>query len=183
MKSDWLQTDADSAASVGPVQETFLDPFDVMAPPLSGDLLAAVQLEWDSIELTGAPTPPDLPRPWEPPTCASSGLQGELATWLSEFVKWVNTQHTWNPDAAIPACWPRHPHLVHDLAVLADHRRRASNEPSSLLLEQWHRITLPSFFERMRLAVGQHCAGGHQSFASTGAEVSRQRNSTVDSRS
>jgi type IV secretion system protein VirD4 len=25
----------------------------------------------------------------------------------------------------IPACWPKHPHLVHDLAVLADQRRRA----------------------------------------------------------
>jgi hypothetical protein len=183
VKSGWLQADVASAASMGSVQETFHNPLDVMAPPLPGDLLAAVQLEWDGIELTGSPTPPDLPRPWEPATCTSSGLQRELATWLNEFVTWVNAQHTWNPDAAIPACWPRHPHLIHDLAVLADHRRRASNEPSSLLLEQWQRLSLPSFFDRMRLTVGQHCAGGHQSFASTGAEVSRQRNSTVDWRS
>ncbi|MBB3326481.1 hypothetical protein [Microlunatus antarcticus] len=119
-------------------------------------------LEWDAIEVTGAPSPPDLPRPWEPATCSPPGLHGELVTWLSDVADWVNTQHTWNPDTAIPACWGYHPHLVHDLAVLADHRRRAGNEPSSLLLEQWHRIILPSFLDRMRLAIGQRCAAGHQ---------------------
>jgi hypothetical protein len=25
----------------------------------------------------------------------------------------------------IPLCWPQHPHLVHEIAVLADQRRRA----------------------------------------------------------
>ena len=130
--------------------------------PTPGDLLAAVLIEWDAIEATGAPSPPDLPRPWEPATCRPPGLHAELVAWLSDVADWVNAQHTWNPDTAIPVCWAYHPHLVHDLAVLTDHRRRAGNEPSSLLLEQWHRITLPSFLDRMRLAIGQRCAAGHQ---------------------
>lgn len=134
----------------------------VVAFPSAGELLAAVQMEWDGIEVTGAPTPSDLPRPWEPASCTSFGLHGELVSWLGEVARWVNTQHTWDPDATIPSCWPFHPHLVHDLAVLADHRRRAGDEPGSLLLEQWLRITLPSFLDRMRSAIGQRCAAGHQ---------------------
>lgn len=137
--------------------------------PLPGDLLAAVQREWDAIEVTGAPVPADLPRPWEPATCPSPGLQRELVTWLSDVTRWVNTQHLWNPDTVVPACWPRHPHLVHDLAVLADHRRRAGQEPSSLLLEHWQRVTLPAFLDRMHAAVGQRCAAGHQTFARAGS--------------
>lgn len=141
---------------------------DVLPFPVPGDLLAAVHIEWDGIEAIGTRLQPDLPRPWEPATCTASGLHVELVSWLTEFVAWLNTQHTWHPDTAIPLCWPRHPHLVQELAVLADHRRRASNEPTSLLLEQWQRITLPAFLDRMRLAIGQHCAAGHQTIALDG---------------
>ena len=143
------------------------DPYGVLPFPAPGDLLAAVQIEWDVIEATGGPIPPDLPRPWEPATCTLTGLQFELAAWLGEFVAWLNTQHRWNPDTAVPACWPHHPHLVHDLAVLADQRRRASDHPSSQLLEQWQRITLPSFLDRLQVAVGQRCAASHQAFLLT----------------
>ena len=142
--------------------------YEVQPFPLPGDLLPAVHIEWDGLEVTGGPMPPDLPRPWEPATCTSTRLQAELATWLSDFVNWLNTQHTWNPDTAVPACWPHHPHLVHDLAVLADQRRRASDHASSLLLEQWQRITLPSFLDRLHVAVGQRCAASHEAFLLTG---------------
>ena len=141
---------------------------DVLPFPVPGDLLAAVHTEWDGIEAIGTRLQPDLPRPWDPSTCTASGLHAELATWLAEVVSWINTQHTWHPDTAIPSCWPRHPHLVHELAVLADHRRRASNEPTSLPLEQWQRLTLPSFVDRMRFAVGQHCAADHHDLALDG---------------
>ena len=171
MTSEQLLHAASSAAPRGPSDildaTTSTAPYEVLPFPLPGDLLAAVQIEWDGIEVTGGPIPPDLPRPWEPATCTSTGLQAELATWLTEFVAWLNTQHTWNPDTAVPACWPHHPHLVHDLAVLADQRRRASDQPSSQLLEQWQRITLPSFLDRLHDAVGQRCAASHQSFLLT----------------
>lgn len=143
------------------------DVFAVTPFPLPGDLLAAVQLEWDAIEVTGAALPPDLPRPWEPAACTTPALRTELLAWLADVAHWLNTEHTWNPDTHLSTCWPRHPHLVHDLAVLADLRRRAGNEPSSLLLDQWQRVTLPAFLDRMRTAVGHHCAAGHQTFALT----------------
>ena len=47
-----------------------------------------------------------------------------------------------------PACWPEHPHLVHDLAVLADQRRRAGPAITSDALEDWHRYALPAFLDR-----------------------------------
>ena len=31
----------------------------------------------------------------------------------------------WDASTVIPSCWPHHPHLVHEIAVLADQRRKA----------------------------------------------------------
>lgn len=151
----------EAASSVSLAQARFAQ---VLPLPVPGDLLAAVQLEWDAVEALGAPVPPDLPRPWEPATCTTPSLLSELRTWLQDFVDWLNIQHTWNPDTAVPGCWPRHPHLAHDIAVLADQRRRAGNTTSSTSLEQWQRLVLPAFLDRMRASVGQHCAAEHQSY-------------------
>ena len=60
-----------------------------------------------------------LPRPWDPATCTGR-LREELWAWLDQVAIWINEQHLWNvARPGIPECWPAHPHLVHDLAVLA----------------------------------------------------------------
>lgn len=103
-----------------------------------------------------------LPRPWDPSTCHLQDLQGDLLDWLHRFVSWLNREHTWDYDAMIPDCWPHHPHLVREIALLADQRRRAGLALSSDQLEDWHRYGLPAFVERMRGRLRSHCAEGHQ---------------------
>jgi len=61
----------------------------------------------------------------------------------------------------IPVCWPQHPHLVHEIAVLADQRRRAGLAKTSDALEEWHRYCLPSFTDRVRARLRSHCDDGH----------------------
>ena len=98
----------------------------------------------------------ELPRPWEPESCPPK-LRGEIWAWLDQVVDWLNTDYCWDPDGLIPACWPHHPHLVHELAVLADQRRLAGQAFTSDLLEEWHRYTLPSFHDRLRSRLRSHC--------------------------
>ena len=80
----------------------------------------------------------------------------------------------------IPACWPQHPHLVHEIAVLADQRRRAGHALTSDALEEWHRHNLPAFTERMKSRLRNHCEDGHQTWPAKGrytrytAEISRR---------
>jgi hypothetical protein len=66
-----------------------------------------------------------LPRPWEPASCGTPQLRQQLWSWLEAVVDWLVTEYTWEVADTIPACWPQHPHLVHEIAVLADQRRRA----------------------------------------------------------
>jgi len=74
-----------------------------------------------------------------------------------------------------------HPHLVHELAVLADQRHRAGQALSSDPLEEWHRHSLPEFRERMRTRLRNHCQEDHQSWPAKGrysrhvGEASRRR--------
>lgn len=103
-----------------------------------------------------------LPRPWDPSTIRNPHLRAELWTWLDLVVVWINHEYTWDPDGMIPPCWPQHPHLVHELAVLADQRRRAGIALDSSGLEEWHRYTLPGFLERMRARLKAHCDQDHQ---------------------
>lgn len=104
-----------------------------------------------------------LPRPWDPPTCTRPPLRRELWQWLDEVVIWFNTEYVWDPTAgSIPPCWPDHPHLVHEIAVLADQRRRAGIDTSSNTLEEWHRYTVPAFLERLRARVRTNCDEHHQ---------------------
>ncbi len=106
--------------------------------------------------------PSGLPRPWEPGTCNKPALRAELWAWLDQIVTWHNRQYAWDVERVIPACWPHHPHLVHDIAVLADQRRRAQLAVTSDLLEEWHRYTLPAFHDRMKAQIRAHCDGQHQ---------------------
>jgi hypothetical protein len=78
-------------------------------------------------------------------------------------------------------CWPHHPHLVHEIAVLTDQRHRAGQALTSDALEEWHRYSLPSFTERMRTRLRNHCQEDHQSWPAKGrhtrhsAEASRRK--------
>lgn len=101
--------------------------------------------------------PRHLPRPWDPPSCRDPLLRAEVWEWLDEFVTWLNHEYVWDTTGLIPACWPRHPHLVHEIAVLADVRRGAGHALTSDVLEDWHRYALPTFTERMRQRLATHC--------------------------
>ena len=103
-----------------------------------------------------------LPRPWDITTCTSAALRTEVWAWLDAVVGWINTQHVWDVTHLIPACWPLHPHLVHDIGVIADQRRRAGLAYTSDALEEWHRYCLPAFFERMRVRSRDFCEDGHR---------------------
>ena len=58
-------------------------------------------------------------------------------------------------------CWPWHPHVVHDLAVLASTRYLARYAVSPAHLEDWHRVRLPAFLDRLSQRLGGACLSGH----------------------
>jgi hypothetical protein len=85
-------------------------------------------------------------------------MRSELWAWLDLVAMWVNEQHLWNVTRpGIPECWPAHPHLVHDLAVLACSRYYTSFAVTPAALEDWHRYGLPGFLERLRDRLGDGC--------------------------
>lgn len=102
-----------------------------------------------------------LPRPWDPATCREPGLRHGLWQWLDAVVIWLNQEYTWDVAGLIPTCWPSHPHMVHEIAVIADQRRRAGLAMTSDALEEWHRYCLPAFSDRFRTRLKTHCDNGH----------------------
>jgi hypothetical protein len=94
--------------------------------------------------------------------------------------EWLVTEYVWEVADAIPACWPQHRHLVHEIAVLADQRRRGGHAFTSDALEEWHRYSLPGFTERMKSRLRNHCEDGHQAWPAKGrhtrytAEINRR---------
>jgi len=112
-----------------------------------------------------------LPRPWDPPTCRDPHLRGELWEWLDAVVTWFNHEYVWDPASMIPPCWPHHPHLIHEIAVLADQRRRAGLALNSNALEEWHRYTVPGFTDRMRARLKAHCDQDHQPWPARSRQV------------
>ena len=133
-------------------------------------------------QVTALGDPRLLPRPWDPPTCRTAELREQVWAWLEDVATWLNAEYVWDVAAVIPGCWPRHPHLVHELAVLADQRRRAGTALSSDALEEWHRYALPGFVDRMRTRTRDHCEEGHQGWPArsrharhTSGEARRER--------
>ena len=57
---------------------------------------------------------------------------------------------------------PQHPHIAHELPVLADQRYTAGQAFHSGALEEWHRYTLPLFLERMTARLGNRCVTRHE---------------------
>jgi hypothetical protein len=72
-----------------------------------------------------------------------------------------------SPMSSAP-CWPQHRQVVHEIAVLADQRHRAGLALTGEALEEWHRYSLPSFTERMRTRLRNHCQEDHQSWPAKG---------------
>jgi hypothetical protein len=110
----------------------------------------------------------NMPRPWDPATCRTPQLRKEVWSWLEAVVTWLNHEYVWDVADVIRPCWPQHPHLVHEIAVLADQRRRAGLSLTSDALEEWHRYSLPSFTERMKARLRNHCQEDHQSWPAKG---------------
>lgn len=105
----------------------------------------------------------DLPRPWDIATCADPQLRLEVWEWYEAFVTWFNHEYVWDPSAGmIPPCWPLHPHLVHEIGVLADQRRVIATATNSNSLEEWHRYSVPDFLDRLHNRIKQHCDSHHQ---------------------
>lgn len=102
----------------------------------------------------------DLPRPWLPGSC-DAALRARLYRWLDDVADWLNDQYSWQAKTMIPACWPRHPHIAHELAVLAMLRYDAEQETSADALGEWHRNTRPLFVERMLAQLDEGCRTEH----------------------
>ncbi len=115
--------------------------------------------------------PNQLARPWDPGSIEATPLRTELWEWLEAVVDWINTEHVWDPTYLIPPCWPQHPHLVHEIAVLADQRYQAGSAISSDALEEWHRYALPAFFDRRRTRLRTVCDSRHHDWPARPAHV------------
>jgi len=69
---------------------------------------------------------------------------------------------------------------VHEIAVLADQRRRAGHAFTSDALVEWHRHNLPALTERIGSRLRKHGEDGHQPWPAKGrytrntAEISRR---------
>ena len=106
-----------------------------------------------------------LPRPWDIATCTDPDLRRDVWDWYEAVVTWFNHEYVWDPAAGmIPPCWPQHPHLVHDIGVLADQRRLVALATNSNALEEWHRYSVPAFLERLHDRVSLHCDDRHQAW-------------------
>jgi hypothetical protein len=156
--------------STEPIRSALL----VQPGPAPGQLVAVAYRELD-LAANGSPEEVGelgdarlLPRPWEPASCRPPQLREQLWLWLDAVVTWLITEYVWEVAAAIPACWPQHPHLVHEIAVLADQRRRAGHALTSDALEEWHRYSLPAFTERMKARLQNHCEDDHQPWPANG---------------
>ena len=129
-----------------------------------------------------------LDQPWDPNRCGPATRQ-QLWEWLDDVAAWVNHEYGWGVERLIPPCWTSHPHIAHELAVLADQRYTAGQAFHSGALEEWHRYSLPLFLERMTTRLGSRCVNGHdewpaapryRAFTGDAAQSHRARNFDAD---
>lgn len=145
------------------------DAFLVLPFPEPGHVIRRLYRHWWTVE-NGTELERDrikdrpAGRPWDPATLGTNGERLELWRWLEEVVRWFNHEYAWDTSQVIPDCWPEHPHLVHEIAVMADARRRAGSTPNSGALEEWHRVCVPWFLGRMRDSIKTHCEERHQAW-------------------
>jgi len=94
-----------------------------------------------------------LSRPWDPASCTPS-VRAQLWPWLDDVVDWFNGEYGWKVERTIPGCWPAHPHLAHEIPLLACLRWQAGQAMTPDPLEEWHRWALPTFVDRMHSQIG-----------------------------
>lgn len=171
-----------------PDLEQHLDDLLVRPFPTPGPLVALAYRELD-VAVTGDETqrealgPPEhLPRPWDPATCRDPKLRAELWEWLDDVVTWLNHEYTWDLIDLVPPCWPAHAHLVRELAVLADQYRDATRALDSRGHEEWHRYTLPSFYDRMARRLRSHCEPDHTGWPGRARAAEHTNSQTVERR-
>lgn len=136
--------------SVEPMANPFPHPSNVISSILDELRLASVLKPESRQELVEISM---LPRPWDPASCPSD-LRGLIYTWLDVVVAWINEDLTWRVDRVVPTCWTEHPHIVHELAVVACLRWEAGYAVTPAAPEDWHRHTLPLFLDRLVQRVG-----------------------------
>lgn len=102
----------------------------------------------------------ELPRPWIPGSCPPE-LRVRVYRWLDRIAEWLNDQYSWQSKTMIPACWPRHPHIAHELAVLAIQRYLAERDINPTALDDWHRYNRPLFVDRMLTQLSEGCRSAH----------------------
>jgi hypothetical protein len=145
------------------------DGFLVLPFPQPGPVIRRLHRHWWTVE-NGTQLEQDKAkerpagRPWDPASLGTSGERLELWRWLEDVVRWFNHEYAWDTSQVIPDCWPEHPHLVHEIAVMADARRRAGSTSNSGALEEWHRVCVPWFLSRMRDSIKAHCEERHQAW-------------------
>jgi hypothetical protein len=139
-------------------------------PQPSRSILQALEMlatlrESDPEQLKALGNLSELPRPWEPSTCPDH-LRAAVWRWCDQVTVWLNTDYAWRPAHLIPACWPRHPHLARELAVLAFLRWEAEEATGPHLLEDWQRYSYPMFCDRMANRLGESTCrtGTHQNW-------------------
>ncbi|MGP4112323.1 hypothetical protein ACTWP5_15590 [Streptomyces sp. 4N509B] len=92
------------------------------------------------------------PHPWD-----LSSLTDPLATavwtWLDEVAYWLNDTYAWQEHQVIPACWPHHPDIAHDLAALAFTRIDVYAAATPAYIPRW-RTDLEDFHRRLTTTLG-----------------------------
>lgn len=136
--------------TTGVIAAPFPEPPGVIARLLDELRLAAAATDEPEHESRRIAT---MARPWDPPSCTPEILRNVYA-WLDEVVAWINEEHTWRTDRVVPICWDLHPHLVHELATVACLRWEAAFARTPVALEEWHRVTLPAFLNRVVDCIG-----------------------------
>ena len=156
-------------------------------PPEVLDALELLQIlrRGDPDEMAAANDLTDLPRPWEPANCPDD-LREAVWEWCDQVAAWLNREYVWRPTQIIPPCWPRHPHLARELAVLSILRWNAEQATTPDVLEEWNRYAYPMFCERMLDRLGENscrtgkhtdwpAASRHAAFISDEAIAERQQ--------
>lgn len=115
--------------------------------------VARVGTDDEKADRFGDANPTALPRPWDPPSCPPT-LRAHVWIWLDRVAAWINHDYSWRLERTIPACWPAHPHIASELAVIASLRHDAGRALTPEPLEDWHRYALPSFLDRMDSRLG-----------------------------
>lgn len=121
-------------------------------------------------------------RPWDPATLGTSAQRLELWRWLEDVVLWFNHEYAWDTSQVIPDCWPEHPHLVHEIASLADERYRAALAYNGGFLADWHRQSVPLFLNRMRDTIRGHCEERHQAWPARARHARHASQESFDQR-